>query len=91
MELKKWNRNIAINIAFKYGIILNIYYWRIIFYYRFFYIKNKIIPNIRNLLNFLNKKYNCNYDSFYLLKLFPNGFIKQIVKITCLPGNIRCF
>ncbi len=91
MKLKKWNRNIAINIALKEGIILNIYYWRIIFYYRLFFFKNNIIPNIRNLLNFLNKKYKCNYDSFYLFKLFPKGFIKQITKITCLPDNVQCF
>ncbi len=91
MKLKKWNRNIAINIALKENIILDIYYWRIIFYYRFFYIKNNFIPKIRNLLFFLNKKYNSNYDSLYLYKLFPKGFIKQIINITCLPSSIRCF
>ncbi len=91
MRLKKWNRSIAINIALKENIVLNIYYWRIIFYFRFFYIKNYNIPNVRNLLNFLNKKYNNNYNSLYLYKLFPKGFMKQIIKITCLPSNVRCF
>ncbi len=91
MKFKNWNRNIAINIAFKENIILNIYYWRIIFYFRFYYLKNKIIPNTRNLLNFLNKRYNYKYNSLYLFKLFPKGVIKQITKISCLPNNMQCF
>ncbi len=91
MIIRKWNRNIALSIAKSEGINLNISHWRIIFYIRFFYFKYKIIPNIRNLLNYLNNKFNKKYDGIYLFKLFPKGFNRQIIKITCLPENIQCF
>ncbi len=91
MKKKKWDRNLAIYIAKRQGISLNIYHWRIIFYYRSFYFKYNILPNTRNLLNYLNNKFKTNCDSIFLFKLFPKGFNKQIIKITCLPDNIQCF
>ncbi len=78
-------------LAYKEGIHLKNIHWIIIYYYRLFYFKNKSLPNIRNLLNYLNFKYNKKYDSIFLYNLFPKGVIKQISKISCLPKNVQCF
>ncbi len=86
-----WSKNIAIKIAYNYGIKLNYHHWIIIYYYRFFYFKHRNLPNIRNLLNFLNKKYKKKYDSIYLYRLFPKGVIKQVSDIACLPKKVQCF
>ncbi len=85
-----WNKKIAIKLALNENIILNNFHWKIIYYVRNFYFKNKLLPNIRNILCFLNKK-KVNFDSIFLFKLFPKGIIKQCSKIACLPENVSCF
>ncbi len=91
MKIKFWSKNIAINLALKLGINLKYIHWIIIYYYRFFYFKHKILPSIRNLLIYLNKKYNKKYNSIYLYTLFPKGVIKQVCQISYLPEKIQCF
>lgn len=91
MKIKFWSKNIAINLAYKININLRYIHWVIIYFYRSFYFKYNILPSIRNLLIFLNKKYSTKYNSIYLYKLFPKGLIKQVCFISCLPNNIQCF
>ncbi len=94
MKRKFWNKSIAISIASKYGIKLNYIHWKIIYYFRFFYFKNGNIPNIRNLIIFLNKNVyfnNYKFDSLFLYKLFPGGLIKQVTSIACIPSFVQCF
>ncbi len=90
MKKKIWDKKIAIKLALKENIILNNIHWKIIFYVRNFYFKNKVFPNTRNILFFLNKKKNY-FDSIFLFKLFPKGIIKQCSKIACLPDYVSCF
>ncbi len=91
MKKKFWSKNIAIRIAHYYNIKLNYDHWIIIYYFRFFYFKYGNLPNVRNLLNFLNKNYDKKYDSIYIYKLFPKGIIRQVSEIACLPNNVQCF
>ncbi len=91
MKIKFWNKNIAIKLALNEGIYLEYIHWVIIYYFRFFYFKYNSLPNIRNLINFLNIKYNKKYDSIFLYKLFPKGIMRQVSKISCLPENVQCF
>ncbi len=91
MKIKFWSKNIAIKLALKEGIHLKYIHWVIIYYFRLFYFKYNSLPNIRNLLNFLNIKYNKQYNSIFLYKLFPKGVIKQVSKISNLPKNVQCF
>ncbi len=90
MNIKFWNKKIAMKLAFKEGIKLSYIHWKIIYYFRFFYFEYGNIPNIRSLLNYLNK-YNNKYDSILLYNLFPKGLIKQVSKIACLPLSVQCF
>ncbi len=86
-----WNENLAIEIANKNGIKLKKIHWKIIYFFRSFYFKNKYLPNIRIVLMFLNKD-NIKYNSIYLFKLFPKGFLKQISDICCLSNKlVICF
>ncbi len=86
-----WDKNLAIKIANKKGIILSKIHWKIIYFYRNFYFKNKLLPNIKILLFYLNKNKN-KYNSIYLFKLFPKGLIKQILDICGLSNKIvSCF
>ncbi len=95
MKIKFWSKDIAISLAYKFNIKLKYIHWIIIYYYRFFYFKYKILPSVRKLLIFLNEKFknkfNKKIDSFFLYKLFPKGLIKQVCIISCLPNKTQCF
>ncbi len=88
-----WNKEIAINIAKKYDIKLKKIHWKIIYYFRSFYFKNKILPNIRLILIYLNKNNNNKkYNSIYLFKLFSINLLKTISDISGLKNKlIVCF
>ncbi len=91
MKKKYWDENIAIELAKKQGLILKKIHWKIIYFYRKFYFKNGLLPNIKLLLCYLNKK-NHKYNSFFLFNLFPKGLNKQISNICCLSNKIViCF
>ncbi len=92
MNIKNnWNEQIAIRIASKQGLVLKKIHWKIIYFYRDFYYKNGLLPNIKLLLEYLNNN-KSNYNSIILFNLFPKGLNKQVSEICCLSNKIFvCF
>ncbi len=88
-----WNKKFAINIANKFNIKLKKIHWKIIYFFRSFYFKNNILPNIRLVLIFLNKgNKNNKYNSIFLFKLFNMNFLKIVSNICGLKNKlVVCF
>ncbi len=87
-----WDKSLALNIAKKESINMSVVHWVIIYYFRSYYFRFKNIPKTRNVLTYLNFKYvKKKYDSLVLFKLFPKGFVGQVLKISCLSSFVRCF
>ncbi len=86
-------KKLIIYRAKKIKIKLTKIHWKIIYYFMKFYIKNKILPSIKNLLTYLNiNNKNYTYSSIFLFTLFPKGIFKQICKLCNLSTSlISCF
>ncbi|WP_343182434.1 TusE/DsrC/DsvC family sulfur relay protein [Buchnera aphidicola] len=88
---KKWNIEIAKNIAKHENITLTTEHWEIIYMIRNYYKKYNFILSNRTLIKAMKNSFpeeKCN--SFYLIKLFPQGIAKQANKIAGIPKSNIC-
>lgn len=79
-------------IANSYNIHMTYFHWKIIYYCRNYFFQYYIIPNLRNIITYLNtviKKKIFNSIDIYLL--FSKKIFFMISKISCLPKQVECF
>lgn len=91
ININDWSKDLAVEIAFLEGIILNKDHWQIIYFVRNFYIQYNISPAIKILLKAMSNNFDYKKtNSRYLFRLFPKGPAKQATKIAGLPKPIHC-
>ncbi|MHB8623228.1 MAG: TusE/DsrC/DsvC family sulfur relay protein [Sulfuricaulis sp.] len=78
-----WDESIACQLATEEGIELNEFHWPVLSYMRELWIKNRIAPDVRHVMEFLVSKHGFDKKSAkaHLYKLFPYGYVKQACKI----------
>ncbi|PPI86848.1 TusE/DsrC/DsvC family sulfur relay protein [Candidatus Pantoea edessiphila] len=90
-NIDEWNESIAIQIAEKENILMNKERWNIVYLMRSFYLQYRISPTTRMLVRATADKYGREKgNSIYLVKLFPEGIIKQASKIAGIPKPSKC-
>lgn len=78
-----WDESIASTLAAEEGIELGEAYWPVIRYMREQWIKNRIAPDVRHVVDYLASKQGIDKKDAktVLFKLFPYGYVKQACKI----------
>ncbi len=78
-----WDESIAYKLAREEGIELSQAHWPVLHYLREQWIKNRIAPDVRHVMNFLVAEHGFDKKSAkaHLYKLFPYGYVKQVCKI----------
>ena len=91
LKVEDWNEEIAVILADQENIKLSDPHWEVIHFVRNFYLKFKVSPAIRVLVNAMKEKLGKDKgNSRYLYKLFPKGPAKQATKIAGLPKPTKC-
>lgn len=91
VDLRLWDRDIAIRVAQSEGIKLTNEHFVVLHLARDFYQDFDISPEMRPLVKWVKKHLgNDKGNSMYLLSLFPNSPAKLISKIAGLPKPLNC-
>lgn len=80
-----WSEDIALHIAQREGLDITNEHWEIIYQVRNFYLQHHKLPTLTSLTAQLNvsvRKINQR-----LVQLFPDGLMKQVMKIAGLPQS----
>lgn len=85
LELREWNRDIAVNVAALEGIVLTDAHWKVIEFLRGHYLEHGPAASGRELASLLDTAFADSGGSRYLRRLFPNGPVAQGCRIGGLP------
>jgi TusE/DsrC/DsvC family sulfur relay protein len=78
-----WNETVACQLAAEEGIELNAAHWPVLHFMREQWIKNRIAPDVRHVMEFLANEHGFDKKTAkaHLYQLFPYGYVKQACKI----------
>lgn len=82
LEPSDWNKEVALAIAEKEGIIMTDDVWEVVLFVRDHFESNQCIPEHRRLLQALRKKHGKEKATRkYVYNMFPYGYGQQACKI----------
>ena len=91
VDLKQWNKEVAVVLASNENIELTPEHWGVITALRSFYSQYQLSPAMRPLVKYLRQQLDKpNLNSIYLLTLFPGSPAKIAAKIAGLPKPENC-
>lgn len=91
LDIRRWNKALAEQIANDEGINLSDAHWEIIYLLRDFYHEYELSPAMRILVKQTKIKLGPEKgNSHYLLSLFPGSPAKLASKIAGLPKPTNC-
>ncbi len=90
-ELSDWDQRVAVQLALREGIQLGDAHWEVILTLRDFYVRHRVSPANRALVNLVRREHGAEKgQSRYLMKLFGGSPAKLSAKIAGLPKPENC-